>query len=396
MTETMPPAAPAGPAPAADAMDPATEALLAEIRRWVEIETPTGHVPGLDAMMDLASAAYEAIGGNVTRIPGTLGQGDHLSIALPWTGSGHGDNRPGILVLSHLDTVHPVGTLAEALPFRVEGARAYGPGIADMKGGAVIALAALRAIHEAGGRTPLPVRVLLTSDEEIGSPTSRAPIEAEAARAAYVLVTEPARNGGKVVTARKGVSRYGLETRGRAAHSGNNHAEGRSAILELARQIVTIEGRNGEMEGTTLNVGRITGGTTDNTVPEFAMARIDVRTPTAAAAEEIDAWLRTLRAVDPDVTLTLTGGPNRPPMERNAGVAALFDHASALAAEIGFELEETYSGGGSDGSFTAATVPTLDGLGVDGAKVHTHDEHLMVPSILPRMRLMRRLFETLA
>ncbi len=367
--------------------------LLEGIREWVEIETPTGHAPGLNRLMDLAGAQYEAIGANVSRIPGRDGQGDHLSIELPFTG-GDRVNMPGILVLCHLDTVHRVGSL-ERMPFRIDGDCAYGPGICDMKGGAYIAMRALGSLTEAGRQTQLPIRVLLTSDEETGSDTSRDLIEEEGARAAYVLVTEPARSGGKIVTGRRGLGRYTLTAHGRAAHSGTNHAIGRSAIREMARQILAIEDLTDYDRGVTLNVGQIRGGTTDNTVPEYCVAGVDLRVDNMAVYEETDAALRALRPHDPDVSLTLEGGINRPPYRKGPQIQGLFDHAKGLAAEEGWELKDLHTGGGSDASFVAAKVATLDGLGVDGAAAHTDDEHLYVSSLIPRMTLLRRLFETL-
>ncbi|MEM8598085.1 MAG: M20 family metallopeptidase, partial [Pseudomonadota bacterium] len=377
-----------------------TAATLARLRDWVEIETPTGHAEGINRLMDRAAEAYRRLDGEITRLPGRDGQGDHLSIRLPWTGppnqeAGAEGGPDGILLLCHLDTVHPVGTLAGPLPWRVEGDRAWGPGIADMKGGTCLALAALEALYDGPRRTPLPVHVLLTSDEETGSPTSEALIREAAEHAAYVLVPEPARNGGKAVTERKGVARYGLETHGRAAHSGVAHADGRSAIAELARQVVAIESRTDPSRGLTFNIGRIWGGTADNTVPERAGCRIDVRMVSPEDAAEVDAWLRALRPHDPDVTLTLEGGLNRPPFQKSNAIAALFEHARGLAAEIGFTLEDMASGGGSDGSFVAAQTAVLDGIGIEGALMHTHEEHAMISSIAPRATLLRRLFETL-
>ncbi len=366
--------------------------ILEGVRAWVEIETPTGHVAGINRLMDLAGEGYRALGAEIARTPGRDGQGDHLSIALPWDGAR--ERGKEILILSHLDTVHPVGSLA-TMPWRVEGDHAYGPGTSDMKGGAYIAYRALRSLAEAGRATPLPVRVLLTSDEETGSATSQALIEETAERAAYVLVTEPARGGGKIVTGRRGVGRYRLEARGRAAHSGTNHAKGRSAVREMAHQVLAIEAMTDYARGVTLNVGRIEGGSTDNTVPEACWAGIDLRVESEALAAEMDAALRALRPVDPDVTLTLSGGPNRPAYTKTAGIAALFEHAKALAAEDGWVLEDLHTGGGSDGSFVANTVPTLDGLGVDGAEAHTATEHLYIHSLQPRMALLRRLVETL-
>lgn len=363
--------------------------LLAGISTWVEIESHTADVAGVNRLMDRVATGFRQAGAKVERIAGQDGTADHLSIAAPWGGDG-----PGVLVLCHLDTVHPKGTLA-AFPFRVDGDRAYGPGIYDMKGGAYLAYAAYRSLAEMGAVTPLPVRFLITSDEEIGSPSSRALIEAHARNAKYVLVTEPARDGGKVVTGRKGVARFVINVEGRPAHSGSRHADGRSAILEMARQIIDIEAMTDYARGITVNVGRIEGGTAANTVPAHCWATIDVRVESVADADEIVERLRSLKPKNPDTRVVVTGGLNRPPFERNPGVAALYEHARGLARELGFDLGDCYTGGGSDGNFTAHTVPTLDGLGVDGAGAHTLDEHLLISSLVPRMLLLRRLFETL-
>ncbi len=369
---------------------PSAADLLQGIREWVEIESQTADVAGVNRIMSLAAEQYIAAGARVLRTPGRDGAGDHLTIGSPWGGNG-----PCVLVLCHLDTVHPKGTLAKDLPFRVDGDRAYGPGIYDMKGGAFLALAAYRAIAASGRATPLPIRMLYVSDEEVGSRTSRALIEQEAENAKYVLVTEPARDGGKIVTARKGVARYEIRTRGRPAHSGARHQDGRSAVVELARQIVAIEAMTDYERGLTLNIGRISGGTADNVVPEHAWAAIDMRVATAEDALSMDRTLKALKPHNPDVTIEVTGALNRPPFERNAGIETLFDHAKSIAADIGFELIGVATGGGSDGNFTAHKVPTLDGLGVDGDGAHTLQEHLLISSLVPRMTLLRRLMETL-
>jgi glutamate carboxypeptidase len=264
-----------------------------------------------------------------------------------------------------------------------------------MKGGAFLALAAYREIASGGRTTPLPLRFIYASDEEIGSPTSRSVIEEQARNAKYVLVVEPARDGGKVVTARKGVGRYEIKAEGRPAHSGAKHEEGRSAILEIARQVMTIEGMTDYARGATFNVGRIHGGTADNTVPQFCEATIDMRVRTMDDARHFEEQLKALRSHNPDVRISVTGQFNRPPYEKNAGVAQLFEHARGLAREIGFDLVDCATGGGSDGNFTAATVPTLDGLGVDGNGAHTLGEHIFISSLVPRLRLQRRLMETL-
>ena len=372
--------------------DMTADAMLAGIRSWVEIESKSEDVDGVNRMMSKAAADYAAAGALVTRIPGEPGFGDHLSIRSPW--GGRGSNR-GILVLCHLDTVHPKGTIASDLPYRVEGDCAYGPGIYDMKGGAYLALAAFRAIKASGAQTPLPLHFLYVSDEEVGSTTSRPHIEAAAREAKYVLVTEPARDGGRIVTARKGVGRYDMHVTGRPAHSGARHEAGRSAVLELARQIIDIENKTDYKTGITFNIGMITGGTADNVVPAKAHATIDCRVMTIAQSEAVEQMLFALKPYNPDCRISVTGQLNRPPYEKNPGVASLFTTAHALAAEIGFELIDMATGGGSDGNFTAATVPTLDGLGVDGHGAHTLDEHLLISSLVPRMRLQKRLFETL-
>jgi glutamate carboxypeptidase len=369
---------------------PSNEDLVAGIRRWVEIESQTADVEGVNRMMDQVEAAFREAGASVERIPGKDGRGDCVSVE---TSPGAGSNT-GILVLSHLDTVHPKGTL-EKNPFRIEGDRVYGPGTFDMKGGAYLGMTAYLSMLRDGVKPNLPIRFLYVPDEEVGSRTSRPIIEAAADQAKYVLVTEPARHGGKVITQRKGTARYQLHAHGRASHSGSHHAEGRSAILEIAHHVIEIESWTDYDRELTLNVGQIHGGTTDNTIPEFATARIDVRATSISDLEEVAARLRALKPHNPDVELSLEGQINRPPYKKNAGIEQLFEHAKGLAAEIGFELEDTATGGGSDGSFVAERVPTLDGLGVCGANAHQLDEYLEISSLQPRLKLMRRLMETL-
>ena len=369
---------------------PTTEELLEGIRSWVEIESKSSDAEAVNRMMDVAARGFIVAGGALQRIAGTNGFADHLSIASSW-----GGDEPGILVLSHLDTVHPEGTL-EQNPFRVEGDKAYGPGIHDMKGGAYLAYAAFRSIADARATTPLPIRFLVVSDEEVGSRTSRQHIEAAARNAKYVLVTEPARDGGKIVTARKGSSRYVISVEGRPAHSATHHADGRSAIREMADQIIRLESLTDYKRELTFNVGRIEGGTAPNTIPQFCSAELDIRFARLEDAEESHAFVAGLRPINPDVTIAVTGQINRPPYSKTEMVAPLLAHAKKLATEIGFELIDTATGGGSDGNFTAQSVPTLDGLGVDGDAAHTLHEHLYVSSLVPRFTLMRRLMETLA
>ena len=357
--------------------------ILAGIRRWVEIETPTDDPLALNRLMDLVAAECAALGGAVERLPGTNGRGDHLRVRF-WPG-----DAPGVLVTSHLDTVWAHGTLA-ARPFRIEGDRAYGPGALDMKGGAYLGLHAVAEIRRRGWRPNLPVTLLFTSDEEVGSATSRALIEDTARASRYVLVPEPGKlPGGSVVTARKGWGRFDLTVHGRAAHAGAWHEEGRSAVAELARHVLALEALTDYATGLTVNVGVVRGGTRGNVVPAQAYAEIDVRAPDAASATAITERLLGLRPIGPDLRLEVTGGINRPPFERTPAVAGLYGRARALAAELGFELPEVSSGGVSDGNFTAALgVATLDGVGVVGHGPHAIDEHLLVPSLVPRAALM--------
>ena len=369
-------------------------ALLEGIRAWVEIETHTPDVEGINRLMTLVASQFAAAGAHVERIAGRDGKGDHLSIASPW-GAPRGDNSSGILVLCHLDTVHPRGTLAQHLPFSVEGDKAYGPGTSDMKGGAYLAYAAYCAVAKNASLQKLPIRLLYTSDEEIGSPTSRALIEAAAASAKYVLVTEAARDGGRIVTARKGVGRYDIITQGRPAHAGARHADGRSAILEMAKQVIAIEAMTDYKRGISVNVGQISGGTADNVVPQNCAAAIDLRVSTMADAEDMHHRLTSLKPQGPDVTVHVSGGMNRGPYEETPAGRKLFEHARELAAGLGIDLKGVHSGGGSDGNFTAHTVATLDGLGCDGAGAHTLGEHLLISSLVPRKMLLQRLMETL-
>ena len=242
---------------------------------------------------------------------------------------------------------------------------------------------------------PLGVTQLYVSDEEIGSPTSRALIEAEGQKAKYVLVTEPARDGGKIVTGRKGVGRFEVFIKGAPAHAGSRPEDGRSAIRELANVIATLEGLNDPKRGITVNVGVVRGGTRPNVIAEDAYAEVDLRVRTMADAEELVAKILNVKSRSEGVSVQVVGGLNRPPYEKGNAGAALFEQAKSLAAEIGFELVDTFTGGGSDGNFTAPLTATLDGLGVDGKGAHTHYEQLYISSIEPRARLLYRLFQTL-
>jgi glutamate carboxypeptidase len=364
-----------------------SQTMLDGIRRWVEIETPTEAPVQVNKLVTMVADGYRDLPATTQRIPGRDGRGDHLIARSAW-----GQDAPGILVLSHLDTVHPMGFI-ERLPFRIEGDSAFGPGIYDMKGGAYLAwhaFAQLSAEHTALGITHLYV-----SDEEIGSPTSRALIEAEGHKAKYVLVTEPARDGGKIVTGRKGVARFEVFVTGVPAHAGTRPQDGRSAIRELANVIQTLEAMTDIKRGITVNVGVVRGGTKPNVIAEEAYAEVDLRVMTIADADEFVPKILNLKSRSEGVSVKVTGELNRPPYEKGNAGAALYEHAKTLAAEIGFELADTFTGGGSDGNFTASFTATLDGLGVDGQGAHTHYEQLYISSIEPRARLLHRLYQTL-
>jgi glutamate carboxypeptidase len=363
--------------------------ILEGIRRWVEVETPTDAPAQVNKLMSDVTEQHRDLPVTVERIAGVSGCGDHLVVRSTW-----GQDKPGILVLSHLDTVHPIGFI-ERLPFKVEGDSAFGPGIYDMKGGAYIAHHAFRELCATSDRSPLGITHMFTSDEEIGSPTSRALIEAEGRRAKYVLVTEPARDGGKIVTGRKGVGRFEVFIKGVPAHAGSRPEDGRSAIRELANIIQALEAMSDLKRGVTVNVGVVRGGTRPNVTPEDAYAEIDLRVPSFADSEEFVGKILGLTSKTEGVTVKVTGELNRPPYEKSNSGASLYQHAKALASELGFDLIDTHTGGGSDGNFTAAHTATLDGLGVDGKGAHTHYEQLYVSSLEPRARLLYRLYQTL-
>jgi len=369
------------------------EEIVEGILEWVEMETPTYDAARLNVLADRIQSQWQETGCSVERVDGKDGFGDHLIVRTPdWR-----EDAPSILVLSHMDTVHPVGTKDESNRIRREGDSLYGPGIYDMKAGAYLPYYAYRHLRRLGAGTALPVTFLFVAEEEVGSPTSRAVIEAEAKKAKYVLVTEPARDGGKLVTARKGVGRFEMTITGRPAHSGAQHADGRSAVKELAHHILEIEGFTDYARGVTTNVGLVTAGTGVNVVPREAKCEIDLRVVTAADGEEFTAKILDRTPRDPDVEVRIEGGMNRPPYERTDDNWALFETAKALVADTGLELESTaLTGGGSDGNFTAALgVPTLDGLGADGKGAHTLHEQVYISSLVPRAKMWVRLLEGL-
>lgn len=365
-----------------------TEALLDGVRAWVEIESPTNDAAGVNRVADHAEGLLRGIGAAIERAPGRDGYGDILLGRVPGSEPG-----PGLLLLGHMDTVHQRGTFA----YRREGDRAYGPGIYDMKGGNAMAVAALQHLHATGRRPHLAVSVMMIPDEEVGSPSSRAAIEAEALRHRAVLVVEPSGEGGKFTVARHGIARWHLRTLGRPAHAGAYHAEGRSAVREMAHHILALEALTDHAQNFFVNIGIVQGGTHENMVPAECRAVCYALVPTAAEEAELRSAVHALARHDADVRTEVTPGLGRPPFVKTPAIQALYDHAAALATECGLpSAGERVAGGGSDGNFTGALgVPTLDGLGVIGGGPHTLEEYIELRCLVPRTRLLARLFETL-
>lgn len=343
--------------------------------------------PSLDkAAVDACSAVMEqhlrALGADVEVIP-QASAGDQL--VATWPGA---PATTPFLTLCHLDTVWPIGTLAQ-MPLREADDHLYGPGVYDMKAGSVILLTALRLLQEAGLKPQRPVRMLFTTDEEVGSVTSRDLIEAEARRSRLVIVLEPALAGGQIKTFRKGVGDFLVVAHGRAAHAGGDHQKGINAIEELAYHIPALQKLTDYAAGTTINVGVIKGGSASNVVPEHAEMIVDFRVSQAEEANRVAEALQGLRPVLPGARLEISGGLNRPPMEHNETMVKTFARARQLAASIGLTLEEGSTGGGSDGNFTAALgTPTLDGMGAVGDGAHAAHEHVVISSLADRVALL--------
>jgi glutamate carboxypeptidase len=369
------------------------EEIFEGIRDWVLCESPTVHVPGVNAMMDKAEQALARVGATIERQPGRDGFADIVTGHIPGKREG-----PGILVLGHLDTVHMVGTLDDKLPFRREGDKVYGPGIYDMKGGMFTAWYALAQLLRAGETPELPVTFMFISDEEVGSPSTRARIEETARAHKYVLVPEPAKGEtGRLVTGRYAFLRFTVHVSGKPAHAGSQLARGRSAIAEMARQIIAIEDMTDKETGVTYSVGTIEGGTFVNVVPIECSAQVLAVAPFAEAMDDIRARMAALKPFNADCSVTVEPGAVRPLFEASEGTMALYEQAEAIAREIGFVPGYGPSGGGSDGNFTGALgIPTLDGMGLMGDGAHTHEEHVLYSSMVPRAKMMAGLFRTLA
>ena len=363
--------------------------IVQTIRQLVETESPTENKQAVDRLGTLLAGRFEALGGHA-KFHRVQNFGDHLQVDF----AGAGGGKP-VLLLGHLDTVYPVGTLA-TMPCRVADGRLWGPGSFDMKSGIAFMLHAIEALRTWHQDTlPRPVTLLLVSDEEVGSDTSRLITENLAKKSAAVLVLEPSHGPkGAVKTARKGIGEYVLKVTGKAAHSGLDFEKGQSAILELARQTIAISKLVDLKRGLTLNVGTVQGGTRVNVIPAEASAVLDVRVARKQDAAGIDRKLRSLKPFNRKCKLEITGGMNRPPMERTATVAALYKKAAEIAKQLGWKLEEASVGGGSDGNFTAGLgIPTLDGLGGVGEGAHATHESILISEFPRRTALLAALIE---
>ena len=352
----------------------------------VNTDTPSDQKQPLDQLVNWFAGQFRRCGAQIETIKNREA-GNHLLAR--WTCPGM--RRKPILILGHLDTVWDLGE-SRRRPARIENGKLLGPGAVDMRGGLTLVLALAKYLGTRSSTLERPVTVLLDSDEEIGSLTSRFLIEAEAQKSEAVLVMEPCLPGGALKTFRKGVGRFTITVLGVAAHAGVDYSKGVSAIRELAHQVLALYKLNDPAKGTTVNVGVIRGGSRSNVVADQAEMEVDVRVASVAEGARLEALVRGLKPKTRGATLQVMGGINRPPLERTAKIVALFERSRVLAAEIGIELTQGETGGGSDGSFTAALgVPTLDGLGPDGAGPHALHEHVLIESLVPRAALLTQL-----
>jgi glutamate carboxypeptidase len=353
-------------------------AALSFLERMVSMESPSFDKELTDKFVRFVATKFEEIGGSIELTP-VEKFGNHLCVRFS------GASTPRILLLGHTDTVWPAGEIARR-PFKIDGSRATGPGVFDMKGGIALMWMALQALKER------PVTVLLTSDEEVGSNSSRALIEAEANQCGTVLVLEPSLPGGALKTARKGVGRFTVKAIGSAAHAGVEPEKGVNAIEEISRQILKLQKMTDTARGTTVTVGVVKGGTRSNVVPAEAAAEIDVRVASLGEAERVIKMIQALEPELPGARLEIHGGLSRPPMERTSDTAGLFKAAQKISAGLGIELKEGSTGGASDGNFTASLgIPTLDGLGAIGGGAHAIDEWVDIDSLPQRAALIAAL-----
>jgi glutamate carboxypeptidase len=358
-----------------------TDEMLAALKLWVECESPTFDAAAVDRMMDLAAYDLSAAGATIERIPGRMGFGGSLRARFPHKDYG----KPGILISGHLDTVHPVGTL-EINPFRIEDGCCYGPGIQDMKAGCYLAVEAMRKLALAGIETPLPVTILFTPDEEVGTPSTRELIEMEARKNKYVLVPEPADPKCNAVTGRYAIARFKVKTSGRASHAGWALKDGRSAINGMARKILEIEAMTGD--DCTFSVGVIHAGQWVNCVADSCEIEVLSMAKRQADLDRGVERMLALAGEENDITTEVWRTVTRPVWEPDDGTMALYEIAKGVAGDIGFDLDHGSAGGGSDGNFTGALgIPTLDSIGARGRGLHTKNEHIFIDSLVERARL---------
>jgi glutamate carboxypeptidase len=362
--------------------------MLLLIRRMVEIESPSDDKAAVDSMGAFLAEEFERLGGQITFYPQETA-GNHLKAEFAG-----GPGKP-VLLLGHFDTVWPLGTLAK-MPFRMEAGRAFGPGVYDMKAGIAMMIFALRALKEAGA-AHRPVTILLDTDEEVGSTTGRPVVETTAKDCEAVLVLEPSQGPqGHLKTSRKGVGDITIRVRGRASHSGVDFEKGQSAIVELARQLLEIVKFTDSNRGITVNPGVIQGGTRSNVVAAEAWAEVDLRVVHAPDAALLEQKFAALKPFNPECSIEISGGMNRPPMERTEGTVRLFGIAREIAGSIGLEIAESSTGGGSDGNFTSALgIPTLDGLGALGEGAHATNESVVIQQLPQRTALLAGLIRSL-
>lgn len=365
-----------------------SEWIRFSLRELVRLESPSEDPTAVNSAVTMIEAHARAMGGRIRRHRQKK-FGDIVELRFGPVRS----SRKPILMLGHLDTVWPMGTL-KTMPWREENGRCYGPGVLDMKAGVIMALAAIDILREL--KLGRPIILLLNSDEEVGSDVSRPITQKLARECSAVFVLEPAQ-GIAYKTARKGVGQYNVQVTGVAAHSGVDFERGHSAILELAKLVQTISGFTDLSRGRTVNCGVISGGTRSNVIAQTATAEVDVRIAKASDAPRVERLFRSLRPSDPHCKLQISGGLNRPPMERRSGTVALFKQARKIAADLGFDLPEASTGGGSDGNFTAALgIATLDGMGAIGEGAHANHEHVVTEHLVPRTALLAAMLATVS
>lgn len=361
----------------------ALESYLVDLQTLVNIDSGTFDKSGVDAVGSFLRDRYIALGAGIETHPDAT-YGDTFTAT--WTGAGEGT----VLLVGHTDTVFGAGT-AISRPFRVDDGRAYGPGVADMKAGDLAILYALTPLQEQGFNDYARIVVLHNSDEEIGSPSSRELIRSEAESAGAVLVLEPGRENGDVVSARKGIADFRLHVHGRPAHAGVNHDRGRSAILELAHLVQRLESLNGRVDGATLNIGQIKTGERINVVPDYAFAHFEVRAPNLSAMDDMKRLVEEAVAqrTVPDTRAEVVSTVEHTPMHKSEGTERLVRRAQTLAMSLGFTIRDVATGGASDGNTAAAAGrPVLDGLGPVGGATHSPEEYIDVASIVPRTALL--------